>query len=171
MGRVLVADLVLLVASLVACAPAAVPAPQPTAQPWALYTNARYGLTLRHPVGWLPNGHYFASVPRIDGPGGFVQVMAVAGPGANQSVEDVARRWMGHHLHPWGTSPSVTSMLVDGQAAALVWPSGDQSLGRGEVPHAVAFVVNGKRGGQTLWIGADTAHIRAILDSVRFTSP
>jgi hypothetical protein len=26
----------------------------------------------------------------------------------------------------------------------------------------VLFVVNGERGGQTLWIGADTAQIRAI---------
>jgi hypothetical protein len=171
MGRVPVAVLVLLAASLTACVPAAVPTPAPTAEPWVRSTNAQYGLTLRHPAGWLSNGRYFAAAPRIDGPDGFVQLIGVAGPGAGQAIEDVARAWIAHTLHPWGTGASVRSLLVDGQAAALVWPSDDQPLAPGEAPHAVAFVVNANRGGQTLWIGADTAHIRAILASVRFTNP
>jgi hypothetical protein len=54
--------------------------------------------------------------PWIEGPAGLVQVMGVAGPDAGQPIDDLAWSWTAHHLHhPWGTRPSVTSMLVGGR--------------------------------------------------------
>jgi len=88
---------------------------------WVPYTNDRCGVRLAHPAEWQEVGGYDN---RVGGDDGFFQLNAADGVGIG--VMELARREAEHKLAPYGSSPTLEPMVVDGQDAVLVLPSDDQ---------------------------------------------
>jgi hypothetical protein len=89
---------------------------------WKVYSNAEYKVTLKYPSNWKPNPKYN---DRFDGPDGFFQITALSGEGV--SIDYTANNEANHILKPYGTSPVISKLIIDGQEARLIMPSKDQA--------------------------------------------
>ncbi len=82
-----------------------------------------YGLSIEIPVRWEEKPGYREEWVGADG---FVQVAAWGGSnGTEEAMEEIANRQASHHLKPYGTSPTIETLVVDGRPARLIWPSTD----------------------------------------------
>jgi hypothetical protein len=99
----------------------------------------------------------------------FVFFAGVQAPSIDHAVDNHAR----HKLRPFGSSPAVSDIVVDGQQAKLIEPSADApALMRGYPPAAVAIIDVGRifTIGDTSYgfvtVTADVVSIRGILTAV-----
>ncbi|GIM29560.1 hypothetical protein CPJCM30710_22260 [Clostridium polyendosporum] len=89
---------------------------------WNSYSSNIYKISLRYPSNWRINPKYSN---RYEGSDGFFQVGAILGDAT--SIDKVAEYEINSNLKPYGTSPRISKLSIDGQEARLISPSNDQS--------------------------------------------
>lgn len=134
----------------------------------ARYTNYAYGMNLQFPSGWQPARGY--EYDRYEGTDGFFGVMA--GGTADITIDEMVENKVNHTLKPYGTSPSVRSLTIDGQEARMIMPDIDQdpSMVR-EAALIVRYPVPVELGADSykyLVFIADMNHIENMANSITF---
>jgi len=146
-----------------------------TAPAWAVYEEAdEHRVRLAYPASWTRNPDYLV---QFDGPDGFVQVsdLGNGGQGLDAAVEAIAH----HKLMPYGSSPTLERVLVDGVESVFIRPSDDQLPANVPLDKEHVAVVIPR--GEPLHIGGtdyeylvlymDEAHADSILASVALLPP
>ncbi|MHB1330765.1 MAG: hypothetical protein ACYCY6_02245 [Minisyncoccota bacterium] len=90
----------------------------------ARYTNYAYGVNLQFPSGWQPSRGY--DYERYEGEGGFFGLMA--GGTGDISIDEMVENETSPSSNgkPYGTSPIVRTLTIDGQEARVIIPDIDQ---------------------------------------------
>lgn len=88
---------------------------------WNNYSNNIYKVSLSYPSNWKINPKYSN---RYEGSDGFFQIGAILGDVT--SIDKVAEYEI-NNKKPYGTSPRISKLSIDGQEARLIIPSNDQS--------------------------------------------
>lgn len=152
--------------------PTALPLPSPalaSSGTMETYHNPLFGVALRYPGDWQPLEGYER---RFGGVDGFFQLDAMAAAG--RSIDQVARAEAEHMLQPYGSSPAIEALQVEGQEARLIMPSADQPR---EMKGQAALLIAAPRTIEIagdrydyiiLW--CDRPHMRAIMDSIELTT-
>lgn len=132
-----------------------------------VYASPLYHLEFRHPPEWTRLQGYDE---RCGGDGGFVQVLGLGGPG--WTVDDAAEHIASHVLRPYGSAPTIESIMVDGVDARLILPSADQAPEmRRESALVIGMPTPVEIGGHSyhfVQVVADAEHVRAVASSLRF---
>lgn len=133
----------------------------------ARYQNYTYNVSLRYPPEWQAA---VGAYDRYEGRDGFFGVSA--GGGAGVSLADMVENEINHPLHPYGTTPTVLELKIDGQAGRLIMPSEDQDPSmHGQAELVVRYpkpVTIGSVSYNYLVFWADRAHIQDLASSVTF---
>lgn len=153
-------------------APGALGGDLPPAEPTTTYRDEAYRVAFDYPQAWTRSPDHLL---QFDGPGGFVQVDAMANGG--RGLDDAVAALAQHKLRPYGSQPLLQEVTVDGASAVLILPSEDQSPPGGDPPHVAVVIprtgpvtVNGVAYEYTV-LYADLAHIDRILASLRLLPP
>jgi len=134
---------------------------------WEIYSNKTYKISLNYPAQWKLNPQYSN---RYDGPGGFFQISASSGK--DLSIDDIVKFDVNHLSKPYGSSPSIRKLKIQGVDARLIMPSTDQSK---EMNNLAALIVtypkpiiikNTTYYYFVLW--ADKNHIQEISKTLKF---
>lgn len=132
----------------------------------ARYSNYTYAVSLRYPPEWQPvttNGF-----DRYEGRDGFFSVSA--GGGETTSLADMVENETNHPLKPYGTTPTVLELKIDGEDARLIMPSLDQEAAmHGQAVLLVRYpqpIIIGGEKYRYLVFWADRAHIQDIASSI-----
>lgn len=144
---------------------------EPSTRPgWSTYVGGDYRVAFDFPADWdVPRVEY--GEPRFEGESGFVMLNAGSHVNDPQSpgLLELCRIQSSHKLRPYGTTPDVIATTVADRAACLILPSTDQPAAMRNVAEAdidaPAPVLGMYR---HLILYADAAHIRAILETLRF---
>ncbi len=153
--------------------PVASPSPQTTPHAtvetgeWKEYTNPDFAVSLRYPGNWQQTGD-----ARFEGQDGFFAMDAMS---SGYSLEDTCAVVANHTLKPYGSSPTIEYLSVQGANGCLVLPSDDAPPSEkplstlilpypapvrvhcNEIAHLNYFVLD-----------ADKDHIRQVADTVSF---
>lgn len=143
--------------------------PPPVGTPlWTVYTNETFGVSLEMPSTWVEEAGYDA---RMSGADGFMQFNAVGVDNPDEPIIERCRSEASHRLMPYGSTPQIKTLSVQGQPACLIVPSPDQSM---PGQHALIvkypqqpFVINGY-GYNFLMIYADGGHIQSFAATLKF---
>jgi TolB protein len=145
--------------------------PTPYIDHWTPTTFPHFGITLEFPPDWEADPGYSdleGGTTRFAGVNGFVHVSAMSSASIDEAVEAEA----GHYLQPYGSQPVLETIEVDGQPARLIMPSDDQSADPFRQAAVIArYPQPVELSGQAyefLILWADTEHIRAIAQTMRF---
>jgi TolB protein len=135
---------------------------------WYFWVSDRFAVRLQYPSQWqtIPN-----QPDRMGGTDGFVQLSAENG---DPVVMKVCQSEANHPTHPYGTAPVIESLTVNGQAACLILPSGDQSPDMqrqamliAQYPQPVGTILAGTT--YTYFVvWADEQHIHPIATTIEF---
>jgi TolB protein len=103
------------------------PIPTPKDITMALYTNPHYAVTFKYPSHWTVNPTF--STPEYGytsyhGDDGFYIITAAGGGSLDAYTASEAN----HKLKPYGSTPTISNLTIQGQAARLIMPSEDQSM-------------------------------------------
>jgi hypothetical protein len=144
---------------------------------WQIYIDNTYKVSLRFPGEWKKDPLYYDrpyfGVERHRGSSarGFLQLDAMASE--SDTPEQACRGEAEHVLKPFGASPSIRSMEVDGRPACLIWPSEDQ----GAPWDAAVFIkypqpveIGGERY-NILMLDADRNYILDLVRTIRLENP
>ena len=141
-----------------------------------VYNNPVLGATLLYPPGWKAVGRTdnLTRPARYNGEDGFFEISALPS-GEHQTVEQVARALVNAEDLPYGSSPSIRAVSVDGKDARIIMASADQS----EAPHKTHAVVVPlpapvSRGAETygyFLLRADARHIQKLMGTLDFQEP
>lgn len=134
----------------------------------AHYTNYAYGVNLRFPPDWRPVSG--TTYDRYEGADGFFSLSAAGGPGS--TLGEVVSNEVTHPLKPYGTNPTITNLIIDGQPARLIMPSADQDASM----HGQAVIIAtypkpmkvGTQDYQFLVFWADRSHIQDMASTITF---
>ena len=144
--------------------------PTATPEPVSTYSAPVFGIALQLPPDWLPQEGYDR---RYAGPDGFFQLSAISGEGL--AIDEVAENEAQHQLQPYGSAPTIESLLVQGREARLILPSADQPAQMegqaGLVIKALQPVEISGFGYNYLILWADQDHIREIAVTVQLRVP
>ena len=145
--------------------------PGPTSTPstvlGTLATEETYGVGFVLPEGWerLDEG-----TPRWHGDDGYVQLDAVSDDAT--SAEDACVALSEHSLEPYGSAPTIETVVIDGQEGCLVLPSDDQAP---ELERQAAIVARypqareiGGEAYEFVALYVDEPHVHAIASTLRF---
>lgn len=134
----------------------------------ARYSNYTYRINLRYPPEWQPVGG--GEYDRYDGPDGFFGVSA--GGVGRISLADMVESETVSQKYPYGKTPTVLDLKIDGQEAKLIMPSPDQDPTKREQAELIV------RYPEPVTIGTDTfnyfifwadrTHIQDIASSITF---
>jgi hypothetical protein len=147
------------------------PTPTMHTDMWSTYTNTFFAVSLQHPADWIPVAGYSSSDAgdiRYEGVTGFFHVGSMDA----DSIDQAASHEADHVLMPYGSQPTIETLTVQGQDARLVLPSSDQS----GMMHQAALIVRYPFVASLDWspryfvLYADLAHIRTIVETIRFTT-
>jgi hypothetical protein len=134
----------------------------------AVFRNDEYGISLEYPSNWKVNNAY--SPGRYEGNDGYFQVSAIAGGQSN--IDEVASSDANHKLLPYGSTPTIESLIISGQEARLIIPSLDQPTDMNKqasliIKYPNSIIVNGETYKYfQLW--SDKEHIRKIGETIKF---
>lgn len=135
---------------------------------WQTFSNPYFAITLEHPANWQPVPGY--TDPRAGekyaGSDGFFMITAMDG----DSIDSVAASEAYHRLQPYGSTPTIEILQIDGQDARLILPSADASMGDQSaliVRYPVPVDITGHPCSYFM-LYADQSHIRAIGGTMRF---
>jgi TolB protein len=148
--------------------------PTPTVAPGALrlYDNPFFRVTFQYPDHWQHQEGEPQTGERYGGSDGFFLLGAI--DAGDQPLDTVATNEAGHVLRPYGTDPSIESLVVTGQEARLILPSADQSMGPlGQALLIVRFPAPVEIGGHRyplFTLTADPAHILDLASTLAFTT-
>lgn len=159
----------------------AVPNPQPTpalfAMPtpyldmWMTFSSPAFAVSLQYPADWQPAGYGSPETGeiRFAGINGFFHINSMDG----DSIDSIAAAEAGHRLQPYGSNPTIETLQIQGQEAHLILPSSDQPVG---MQYQAALIVRYPQVRTIVWspryfvLWADSPHIRAIAETLRFTN-
>jgi len=100
-------------------------ADKPSDANWQTFVDATYKVVLRCPAEWTPTPGY--DVAPAFGPEHQPPAFVLDAEGGESNTAQQLCKAAGEHvLQPFGTSPTIRPMEVQGQSACLVWPSPDQ---------------------------------------------
>lgn len=141
-----------------------------THSPKLVFSDKAYHISLQYPSTWKVNNAY--STPRYEGNDGFFQISALDGEG--WSVDLAAKNEVNHILKPYGTKPSISKLVIQGQEARLIIPSDDQPNGmKGTaeliIKSPIPIQISGNKY-YYLLLYADKNHIKEIAKSIQFIS-
>jgi hypothetical protein len=131
------------------------------------YVSKMYKVSLSYNKNWKQNTQYDI---RFEGKTGFFQMSAISGDVLN--IDEVANNEANHILKPYGGSPNVSKMTIQGQEARLIIPSEDQPK---EYKHQAELIVmypnavtiNGNKYSYFV-LNADKNDIVEIANSIKF---
>jgi|SRR6185312_4905752 len=142
---------------------ATVAAPQPTK-----YKNNIYDVSLEFPADWQPTSD--TTFNSYSGSSGFFNLSV--SNAQNTSVSALAKSDADDTAHPYGSAPTTSSLVVDGQPAVIITPSSDQDSSlEGRAEMIVEYPKPISVSGQTydyLILQADKVHITDIARSLTF---
>lgn len=138
-------------------------APQPTK-----YKNNIYQISLEFPADWQPASN--STFNSYSGSSGFFSLSV--SNAKNTSISALAKKDTSDTAHQFGSAPTTSSIVVDGQSAVLVIPSSDQDVSlRGRSELIVGYPKPVTISGQVyayLIVLADKDHITDIARSLVF---
>ena len=147
------------------------PTPPPYLDMWVPYSNPAFAVSLEYPADWQPIPGYSSPETgeiRFGGINGFFHVNAMD----TDNIDMAAASEAGHKLQPYGSQPTIESLLVQGQEARLILPSEDQPMG---MQHQAALIVRYPQSVNVLGtparffvLWADWIHIRTIAQTIQF---
>jgi hypothetical protein len=168
----------------VTLAPTATPAPMLRS-----YLNPAFKIELRYPDEWVPDSRSFYDAcddgiaeEYRDPRGreyGFFQVSAAGAPLLN--LDEVTQTSAGHKLRPYGATPQIVALTVDGRDARLILP--DEAAPPPEpiaeliVPYSSPIVLRSPPPGEPadsynyLVLNAHKDFIRTIAGTVKLNEP
>jgi TolB protein len=139
--------------------------PQPTK-----YKNNIYQISLEFPTDWQPASD--TTFDSYSGVSGFFNLSI--SNAKDSSISALAEKDTSDIAHVYGSVPTTSSLVVDGQSAVLIMPSSDQDPSlRGQSELIVAYPTPITVSGEVymyLILQADKAHIVDIAHSLTFTS-
>lgn len=134
-----------------------------------VFSNKVYHVSLQYPSTWIANTAY-STPPRYEGNNGFFQISAFDGKG--WTVDQVAENDANQILKPYGTKPSISNLVVQGQEASLIMPSNDQPKEEKEAAELIIKspipIIIGRNKYYYLLICADKNHIKEIAKTIKF---
>ncbi len=152
-------------------------AEEPNDKTWQTYVDSTYQVTFRFPGDWkrdpvYTDRPYFGVERRPNAVRkGFFQLLVMGDE--NHTPEELCKGLAEHHLKPFGETPTIRQMDLQGQGACLVWPSKDQG-GPWDAALVVKYPepveIDGERY-SFLFLDADKDYILAITRTLRFISP
>lgn len=138
-------------------------APQPTK-----YKNNIYQVSLEFPPDWQPTSD--STFDSYSGSNGFFNLTVSSAK--DTSVAALAQKDTSDIAHTYGSSPTTSSLIVDGQSAILITPSSDQDPSlEGQAEVIVEYPKPISVTGQIvtyLILQADKVHITSIARSLTF---
>jgi heat shock protein HslJ len=140
--------------------------PAPPLAGWVARADRVFGVTLRHPAHWKPVEGYER---RYGGPDGYFDLGVLA---AALSIDEVAALEASHKLQPYGSSPTIEALTVQGQEARLILPSADQPIAMERlavliVRYPQPVTIRGETY-EYLSLYADVEHIRGLAATLEF---
>jgi hypothetical protein len=145
--------------------------PRQPAQSTRRYTSSTYRITFSYPSNWQPTQGY---EERFSGADGFFQVSALSSTPPS-TLQDVCSTTAQHKLNPYGSRPQVQPLQIQGRAACLILPSGDQDRAMERMATLIVRYPKPIRLKGTsynhLMLHADKENIRKIANILRFTGP
>ena len=161
-------SLLLLVLSIfLACSPGESGA-TPTSSTRSTYSDDQLRVSVQFPADWQPDP---SNSRRFVGADGFLQLLGAAGNGA--ALDAVANSHATQQLRPFGGNPTISSFVVDGQPARLIWPSDDQPQAMNKLSEvliqAPALIQVGSNSYDYVLLYADSGHIQQIAQTVQFS--
>lgn len=132
------------------------------------YANAAFPLTFAFPAAWQPTPGYSE---RYAGADGFVSVSAGL-TGDGWTIQTACEHEASHKMQPYGSTPIIKYLTVDGQAACAIWPSADQAKSFAQMAQLVVaapqpMTIDGTAY-RFLLLVADQQHLQAIAETVQF---
>lgn len=132
------------------------------------FSDPAFGVSLEIPANWGPIEGYGA---RYGGAEGYFDLSTRS---ATLSIDEAVALEVGHKLQPYGSSPTVEVLTVQGQEARLILPSADQNEAMEQralliVRYPQLVTIRGYTYGYLL-LGADRGHIRELAATLRFLS-
>lgn len=134
---------------------------------WADRAFPDLGVVIELPAGWLPvDGEPY----RVEGDTGFVHLNTL---GTDSGVvEEVCRAEATHRLQPYGSTPSIAAVQVDGRVGCQITPSQDQMS---EGNYSGALLIPAPEGVTVdvmshvwLLINTDLAHLADLATAVHY---
>ena len=151
-------------------------ADKPSDANWQTFVDATYKVVLRCPAEWTPTPGY--DVAPAFGPEHQPPAFVLDAEGGESNTAQQLCKAAGEHvLQPFGTSPTIRPMEVQGQSACLVWPSPDQKRITGGSNDALLVVKSPKPvkiGGEQysfLGLTADKNYIMPMIRDLKFLAP
>lgn len=141
--------------------------PADSAKDSATFISEDYQISLKYPPHWELNPKHKTRYEGIDG---FLQISAINGE--SMSIDQVAELDAFHMLMPYGSSPQIKGLEIQGQKARLILPSDDQpEVMSGQAGLIVEYpkevkIKDSKYYYLVLW--ADKAHIEKIGGKISF---
>jgi TolB protein len=130
------------------------------------YLSNKYHVAFKYPGTFSENPNY---INRFEGKEGFVQFDALQGV---ESLEKVSSYEAFSEAKPYGESPKIEKVLIDGKEAILIIPSSDQNPAMKDqaaliVKYSKAININNQSFNYfILW--ADKNHIKKIIATLHF---
>jgi hypothetical protein len=132
-----------------------------------VYLNKEYNISLKYPDTWTSQLGY---LNKFAGKDGFFQIDALGG--GEDFLDAAAKIEAYQRLQPYGSSPTIDKIIVDGEDARLILPSKDQlpeMKGQGAIivkyPREIKIASENYR---YLILWADKEHIKEIVNSLKF---
>ena len=137
------------------------------ALPQKIYINKGFNVSLKYPQGWTEQTGY---LNKYSGKDGFFQLDALGG--GDNFIDNAAKMEAYQNLKPYGRTPTIEKLIIDGEEARLIIPSKDQLA---EMKAQAALIVKypkkviiGTNSYIYLILWADNEHIREIGNSIKF---
>lgn len=137
---------------------------------YKIYSNPDYRVILRYPKKWVPNLSYgtIDNIPlSYGGDDGYFIINAAAG---NTVLEDVIKNEAYHKAQPYGSSPVIERVNLNGREGAYILPSADQPPSmKGQAAYIVKYpksikISNGEY--EYLILYVDKSNIKAIAETL-----
>ena len=146
------------------------PLPTDPVPTWKQYSNSYFKISLRYPADWEHQDGEPGYGERFGNQQGFFTITAMGGPGL--TLDQAAKSEAQHKLQPYGPTPLIEALEIQGQEARLIIPGGDESdnmrwqaglivryptplwLNGNEYPYLVVY--------------SDPAHIQMLAQTIQF---
>lgn len=129
-----------------------------------VFRNVVYRVQFLFPSHWVKQNE-----ERYEGIDGFFQVSAIAG---SDSIEVVCQNEAYHQLNPYGTSPKISHVTIEGEEGCFIFPSEDQPAEMNRqaaliIRYPEPVIIEGERY-QYFILWSDQEHIIDISSSLTF---
>ncbi|MBX4189277.1 peptidase M56 [Candidatus Parcubacteria bacterium] len=132
------------------------------------FTTYVYKVSLEYPADWQPTPGY--NYDHYNGETGFFGLSAAGD--AKTTLDSLAKSDAEHVLRPYGSSPKVETLTVDGEPARIILPSLDQDPEEHRQAELIVKYPKPVEISSTVYhyfiLWADEDHIRNIVKTLKF---